>query len=169
MPCRTVDLIRASAILHIMPRPIFLNQRTLTTRPSVLVPSLPYSRTVRSCARTSTSLHVSFLPGIRFLSPSPPTSRCVRCEVIFEHEGFCSFGHFSRLRTSRAAVVPAASLLNLSRPPRAAAEAASDARKHARAEAHAYGKGMHGASASTFLAFAKGTNPYNVLDKAPAE
>jgi len=70
---------------------------------------------------------------------------------------------------SSTAVAPAASLLNLSRPPRAAAEAAADARKHARAEAHAYGKGMDGASASTFLAFAKGTNPYNVLDQAPAE
>jgi len=46
-----------------------------------------------------------------------------RCEVIFEHEGFCSFGHFSHLATARAAVVPAAALLNLSRPPRGAAEA----------------------------------------------
>lgn len=89
--------------------------------------------------------------------------------MIFEHDGFCSFGHFSRLSTSRAAVVPAASLLNLSRPPRAAAEASADARKNARAAANGYGKGPDGATGSNFLAFAKGTNPYNVLDKAPAE
>eukprot|EP00965_Chrysotila_dentata_P003983 129461-Pleurochrysis_carterae.AAC.3 len=43
-----------------------------------------------------------------------------RCEVIFEREGFCSTGHFARLKTHRAAVVPASALLNLSRPPRGA-------------------------------------------------
>ncbi|EOD05450.1 5'-3' exoribonuclease [Emiliania huxleyi CCMP1516] len=82
-----------------------------------------------------------------------------RCEVIFEHEGFCSFGHFSRLETSRAAVVPAAALLNLSRPPRSkAADAPPDA-----------AAALFGGGSDSFAAFAKGTNPYAVLSQAPAE
>ena len=37
---------------------------------------------------------------------------------MFEHEGFLSKGHFAKLNSCRAAVLPCASLVNLSRAPK---------------------------------------------------
>lgn len=39
------------------------------------------------------------------------------CEVLFEKEGFCTAGRFAQLKTMRAALLPSAALLNLSRKP----------------------------------------------------
>ena len=39
-----------------------------------------------------------------------------KVEVLFEREGYCGTGHFAQLRSCRGAVLPAAALLNLTRP-----------------------------------------------------
>ena len=79
-----------------------------------------------------------------------------RCEVAWEREHFCGAGHFASLRTCRAAVVPAAALLNLSRLPRATT-------------------GMTGAAAAAALAAAGAGGPkapanlYKMLDPGAAD
>ena len=39
------------------------------------------------------------------------------CEVLWEREGFCTSGRFAQLKSMRAAVLPMAALLNLTRTP----------------------------------------------------
>ena len=79
------------------------------------------------------------------------------CQVLFEREGFCNTGRFAQLRTMRSAVLPAAALLNLSRPPltrghaAAVAAAAAGLRGAGGGGAAALGKRYEGAPSNMFL------------------